>query len=104
MGKTLERVTVLWLLPSSFHLNCQVNVGVVFFSILMYRRTDAIDLSPENPEFRTKMKGINRRQMNEFSPRITPDLADRLQVMGTLQYDYLNRGSWKKIIQSQRFC
>ena len=74
MGENWERVTLLWLLPSSFHLNCQVNVGVVFFSsIFMYRRTDTIDLSPENPESRTKMTGINRRQKNEFSQRITPD-------------------------------
>ena len=33
MGKNWKRVTVLWLLPSSFHLNCQVNVGVVFFLV-----------------------------------------------------------------------
>ena len=78
-----------------------------FFSIFMYRQTDKIDLSPENPESRTKMKGINRRQKKWIQPANytwpTPDVADLLQVMGTLQCDYLNRGTWKKIIQWQRF-
>ena len=33
MGKNWEQVAVLWLLPSSFHLNCLVNAGVVFFLV-----------------------------------------------------------------------
>ena len=77
----------------------------------MYRRTDTIDLSPENPESRTKMKGINTRRKkwiqpaNYTWPRRSPpgdgDITVRLFEPGHLEEDYPITTFFLKAIDSQ---
>ena len=82
-----------------------------FFSIFMYRWTCTIDLSPENPESRTKMKGINTRQKKWIQPanytwprRLPPvngDITVRLFEPGHLEEDYPITTFFLKAIDSQ---